>query len=404
MTSSAISSIIRRAHENSLSNYFSLVVVKTRTNFEFFLKLANDIVQKSPFVAVEVSVVNIKSGQYLNSAPEKWPIVLCNEETRFSNFTGTMLETPKRGFTLKYYGYHKTFNQNYSVKNQNIHNHEEFLLAHESGTNSLLLLNNIVFEDNCYSTFRVIDVFSLEKLEWSSMIIFQKYFRKFNNCPIPISRIVSPNAPPLNKLFDMIANFYAELYDLKFDDDDSKRTSPQVELLIDSSHDMPDDVGVERKETQRTQFIFFSSTTFLVCRGAQFTPFEKLILPFDYYTWLFLALTFFSSLTTITLIKSLKINVRKFVFGDSIDTPVLNFFQIFFGISLTRVPSRNFARYIFVLFTMFCLVIRTAYQGQMFDFLHKNTHRMTVRTVQEMFDKNIITLVPENLGENDQIL
>lgn len=60
--------------------------------------------------------------------------------------------------------------------------------------------------------------------------------------------------------------------------------------------------------------------------------------------------------------------------------------QIFFGIGLIRTPRRNFARFIFMAFTLYCLVIRNAYQGKMFEFLHSNAEKSTPKTIKELID------------------
>lgn len=52
------------------------------------------------------------------------------------------------------------------------------------------------------------------------------------------------------------------------------------------------------------------------------------------------------------------------------------------------LPGRNFARYLLTLFILFCLVIRTAYQGKQFEFLQKEMRPADVATIEEMIERN----------------
>lgn len=61
---------------------------------------------------------------------------------------------------------------------------------------------------------------------------------------------------------------------------------------------------------------------------------------------------------------------------------------VFFGIGMTQLPGRNFARFLLMLYILFCLVIRTAYQGKQFEFLQKDMRPADVETIDEMIEKN----------------
>jgi hypothetical protein len=60
--------------------------------------------------------------------------------------------------------------------------------------------------------------------------------------------------------------------------------------------------------------------------------------------------------------------------------------QIFFGFGSIQTPGRNFARFLLMIFTIFCLIIRTAHQGKMFEFITTDVRKPTPNNMQEMFD------------------
>lgn len=94
-----------------------------------------------------------------------------------------------------------------------------------------------------------------------------------------------------------------------------------------------------------------------------YTNYEKMVLPFDDTTWLYLGITFGFAFVTIFIINLLPSFIKETVYGKEVKMPSFNVVGTFFGIGLTRLPGNNFARIILTSFTIFCLVFRTAYQG-----------------------------------------
>lgn len=126
-----------------------------------------------------------------------------------------------------------------------------------------------------------------------------------------------------------------------------------------------------------------------VTRDRKFTPMEKLIKPFDLETWIVLISTLVIALIVILILKTMPIFVYKFVCGSRNHDPILQLVEIFFGIGVLQTPGRNFARFMFMMFTILCLVIRTAYQSKMFDFLQYDVKQPIATSIQEVIDKQI---------------
>lgn len=58
------------------------------------------------------------------------------------------------------------------------------------------------------------------------------------------------------------------------------------------------------------------------------------------------------------------------------------------------LPGRNFSRYLLTLFILFCLVIRTAYQGKQFELLQKDIRPADVESIDEMIERNFTLNFP----------
>lgn len=106
--------------------------------------------------------------------------------------------------------------------------------------------------------------------------------------------------------------------------------------------------------------------------GEEYTQSEKLLIPFDFETWVLLGITFLVGFLTILLVtKCLNIEKQSFIFGRYVKTPAFNMVIVFFGQGQYILPGRNFARYLLMMFVLFCLIIRTGYHGVQFELIYK---------------------------------
>lgn len=131
--------------------------------------------------------------------------------------------------------------------------------------------------------------------------------------------------------------------------------------------------------------------------GEDLNGYEKLLLPFDFETWMCILATFVAAFSIAFVVAFSSTKIRNFVFGKNITTPKMNIVAIFFGISQITMPGKNFSRFLNMLFILYCLIIRTAYQGKMFEFLQQNITKDSIQSIEEIIDKNI-TLYVEPRG------
>lgn len=146
-----------------------------------------------------------------------------------------------------------------------------------------------------------------------------------------------------------------------------------------------------------TQPYIFTSQHLLIPPGENFTPYEKLFLPFDFFVWSLITLVFFMTFVTIGLVNLTNEKVQRTVFGTNVKTPSLNIAIIFFGLSMNVLPRKNFSRVILMIFILYSLIIRTAWQGKMFEFMQKNITKSEVHSIEEMLEKNYTFYLGYNL-------
>jgi len=138
----------------------------------------------------------------------------------------------------------------------------------------------------------------------------------------------------------------------------------------------------------RSKALTYKSYKFIIPPGELYSGWEKLVLPFDIPTWILVAITFAAGLLTIQVIYRFPMFVRNFVFGRDVSTPTLNIFIAFYGLGQFVLPGRNFARFLLMLFIIWCLIMRTAYQGVMFEFLTGDGRKPEVKSMEEMIERN----------------
>lgn len=108
-----------------------------------------------------------------------------------------------------------------------------------------------------------------------------------------------------------------------------------------------------------TSWVFSDTICLTVPFGEPLTPLEQMFYPFDNDVWILFVTTFIIAYSVILIIKlSGRVNIADLVFGEREQSPSLNVFSIFMGVTVLAAPRKNFARFLLVAFTIFCLIIR----------------------------------------------
>jgi hypothetical protein len=119
----------------------------------------------------------------------------------------------------------------------------------------------------------------------------------------------------------------------------------------------------------------------------KYTPYEKFFLPFDIETWILLTSTFLITFVSIFIINNLSKSTRHLIYGHKVKTPAWNVISIFFGISQTQLPTKDFSRFILLLFIYFCLIFRTCFQSKFFEFMTSEPRRSPPKTIVDVIER-----------------
>jgi hypothetical protein len=138
------------------------------------------------------------------------------------------------------------------------------------------------------------------------------------------------------------------------------------------------------KHLSFTQSHYSVSIVIIIPPGAPFSAFEKLFKPFQKNVWICLVAVFLLGISAIFIINYQNERVQNFIYGTDLRTPVTNYINIFLNGIQNKLPNRTFARFILMVFFIFSFIIRTVYQGSLFQFLQSNDRKPELETIDEM--------------------
>ena len=165
-----------------------------------------------------------------------------------------------------------------------------------------------------------------------------------------------------------------------------------IKKVMENSVDLT--VGLYSITYIRTLFMSSSESyhtlpmVLIIPPGAPFTKFEKLFQPFEATVWLCLIVTFSLAFLIIAVVQfQPKRVIKDYVIGRGVSRPYLNIVEIFFGGCAHGNPTINFTRVLLMIFILFCLVIRSLYQGSLFTFMQLDNRAKEVQSIDEMMAK-----------------
>lgn len=162
--------------------------------------------------------------------------------------------------------------------------------------------------------------------------------------------------------------------------------------LIDAKADLA--VADMWLKANRLKFIDATSSyahqqiAFVIPPGAELSSIEKYLRPMDKYTWICSILTILTAFIVIYIIKKKSIYVQNFIFGEHVRDPYLNVLVGLFGGSQKVLPHSNFARFLLMIFLIFCLIMRSLYQGSLYRFLQTKIYHKEVQSIDEMIERD----------------
>lgn len=147
-------------------------------------------------------------------------------------------------------------------------------------------------------------------------------------------------------------------------------------------------IDMKRSKAMKSSDAYsFLPIVVIVPPGAHYTSLENLIRPFTLNVWLSVIVTITLACLFMTSVKLCSVSLQKWIFEHDSANSHYNLLMIIVGGSINILPKRDIPRLLIMSFVMFCLVVRTVYQSQMFNFLQAGGSKKMVKTLDEMAER-----------------
>nr|QGW50646.1 ionotropic receptor 4 [Propsilocerus akamusi] len=136
-------------------------------------------------------------------------------------------------------------------------------------------------------------------------------------------------------------------------------------------------------------YVYYTSNlVWIIPPGKTLSPLQKLIRPFKDVMWIIVVLILCVSFLVVAFLKLADKKYQNFLYGRGIQNPCLNIVNVSFGGAMHRLPVRNFARTVLGIFMLYCLVVRSSYQGALFKFMQMELYEPQVSSTEEMIEND----------------
>ena len=105
--------------------------------------------------------------------------------------------------------------------------------------------------------------------------------------------------------------------------------------------------------------------------------------------WIAIAITLLIAVLVTLSLNFVSEKVRNVILGHNIQSPTMNIVSIFLTGGQFRTPRRSFPRFLFMLFVVWSLIIRTCHQSMLFELMQADLRRPTIKTLDELFKSDL---------------
>jgi hypothetical protein len=252
----------------------------------------------------------------------------------------------------------------------------------ETSPNVVSLVSIFTFSATKCRSNQFVDInhFTRSTMQWNNTQFYPEKFRNFHGCYL----FVRYSKEQVLDVIDIVQTFVKLV-----------NATEVADLLTDNSFIDLNALLAPQLDDSLTSFTFYVDTeVFIIPQGTLYTPLEKMFKPFSFEVWVAILITLTIGFVSIWLISRCPLFVKNFVFSRFINTPSLNLISIFFNGGQHKVPTRNFSRFLLTLFIVWCLIIRTCYQSELFKHLQDDERKPPIATFAEIFEKNFTVLAP----------
>lgn len=242
---------------------------------------------------------------------------------------------------------------------------------------SIELITSFMFLPSACRTnrFETINIFNKTTMKWASSMFYPDKYLNFYGCPLLVANYLSGKTILIVRDISLHLNFTPVIVTSR---------SPQIFEKSDLWAWLR-----SRKHNELAGYPFVSqSLSLFTPLGELYTPLEQILLPFDHGSWVAICCTLLLFLIGIQVINRCPLMIKNFVYGNGIETPTINLISTFLTGAQYKIPRRNFARFLLILISLWCMIIRTCHQSLLFKYLQGDPRKASIKSFSEAIEKN----------------
>lgn len=287
------------------------------------------------------------------------------------------------------------------------------LTTNQISSNVVSMFTYLPFANgSCNSTDSVqINQFNTTSTKWTTDRFFPKKFKQLNSCPLRFGcyesypRFITTTENGLKKFagvtvdvstaFSEILNFTLNFIAYGSSNGggtgiiyENKSATGMVKKVVDNEFDvMVTTLQIDRMELMSaTRTLYFDRLVLVVPPPFMIRSMERIFLPFTSTLWISIGMVLLSACCVIQALKFTPNVLHNYVIGENVKGSMLNVWNIVLGGTLQILPQASFPRFLLVKFLILLLVIRSLYQGRVFDILKRDVRAVELRTIDEYID------------------
>lgn len=136
-------------------------------------------------------------------------------------------------------------------------------------------------------------------------------------------------------------------------------------------------------------YVYYTSNlVWIIPPGREISSLEKLSKPFRMSVWICFLLVLGIAFFVGGVFKFQPKKSQNFLFGDNINSPCLNIVNVVLGGPMHKLPVRNFARTVLIMFMIYCMIMQNSYKGGLVKFMQMKIREPEIKSTDEIIAKN----------------
>ena len=258
-------------------------------------------------------------------------------------------------------------------------------LVNETEKSIELVTGYMFTKDACREyQLKTINRFDADARKWENSVFYPQKYQNFHGCELSIAKVDENQSKDksalIESIFETVLN--AKLVD---GDPEEKGLLGIHSDLIREQHEISDDAYSFDVANPHVIEIH----TFAVPPGEPYTDLERMFMMFSVELWIAIGVTLLIGILVTLSLSFVSDVVRKFIAGRDIKSPTMNLVSIFLTGGQVKTPGRNFARFLFTLFVIWSLIIRTCHQSMLFELMQADLRRPPIKSLDKLFESDL---------------